>query len=462
MRRALAPLLLLALIPATALAGRKKAAPDPDQVAAQLLGAALHSDEAYEELRWLTTHVGHRLSGSPQLDLAIAWGEREMAADGLSVSLEPVDVPRWVRGHQHAEVTGPHARHLEILTLGGSDPTPEGGITAEVLVVGSFEELNERAAEAVGKIVVYDVPFTSYGETVQHRTRGAVEAARVGGVAALVRSVTPVSLSTPHTGAMHYDDEVPKIPAAAITLEAASWLHRLQEDGTAATVHLELGPEDHGLAPSNNVVGELRGRSLPDEVIVLGCHLDSWDVGEGAQDDGAGCVTVMQAGALLASLPVGPRRTVRVVLFTNEENGLGGGRAYAEAHKGERIFAAVEDDTGAGIPTGFRLDVREAGERHEARTAAVQAHFSQWLPWLAPVGAAELTPGYSGADIGGLVRNGAVGLGLSHDMTGYWPVHHTEADTFDKIDPAAVKKNVAAMAIMAWILAEMDGPTGTM
>ena len=452
----MSPLLLtLALLVAPVEARRAPPPPDLDATAATLLGQALASDEAWRELTFLADHIGHRLSGSPGLEAAVAWGADEMRADGLTVTLEPVDVTHWVRGRQHAEVRTPRRHPLPLLTLGGSVATPEGGLTAPVLVVSSFDELDRRATEADGAIVVFDVPFTTYGETVAYRGAGASAAARHGAVAALVRSVTPESLSTPHTGAMRYADDAPKIPTAAITVEDAAWLRRLDRTGEGATIHLDLQPEARPPAPSHNVVGELRGRERPDEVVVIGCHLDSWDVGQGAQDDGAGCVTVMQVGALLAALPQAPRRTVRVVLFTNEENGLGGARAYAAAHQDDRIVAVLEDDTGAGEPVGFGVDVRPGGERDEAAAGRVSDGLRPSLRLLETIGAAEIAPGFSGADVYQLVERGALGFGLRHDMTGYWPVHHTAADTLDKIDPLAVRRNVAAATVLTWTLAEL-------
>jgi carboxypeptidase Q len=213
-------------------------------------------------------------------------------------------------------------------------------------------------------------------------------------------------------------------------------------------------------ASSFNVVGELKGRDKDAPAIVLGCHLDSWDVGQGAQDDGAGCVVVMDAVRLLAELPVPPRRTVRAVLYTNEENGLMGGRTYAEAHADENILAAMESDTGAGQPLGFSVDLRDAeGERDlEASGALGELLGDRLRRWLKPMDATDFPSGYSGADIGPLVANGVAGFGLRHDMSGYWPVHHTAADTFDKIDPQMLAKNVAAVTLFAWYLAEHPDP----
>ncbi len=452
--------LLLALLCHRSVEARKPRpmAVDAEAVAAVLLGRALSDNEVWDELVELSDTIGHRLSGSPQLDQAVAWGAERMRDDGLEVRVQEVMVPRWVRGEERLTLLAPVERDLQLLGLGRSVGTPEGGIDAEVVVVDSFEALEALGDGARGRIVLYDVPFTTYGATVRYRGNGANAAARAGGVAALVRSVTPVSLYTPHTGAMWYDDDVPdKVPAAAITVEDAAWLHRLAEAGTQIRARLQMGAKMQGDVPSANVIGEVKGRERPDEVVVVGCHLDSWDVGQGAQDDGAGCVAAMQAGALIGALPTPPRRTVRVVLFTNEENGLMGGRGYADAHAAERHAALLEMDTGSGPPLGWRIDVRDEDEETKnARLTAVRAALAPVQHLLEPIGATELIDGGSGADIGPTVKgSGALGLGLHQDTSGYWPIHHTKADTIDKIDPLELRRNTAAMAVTTWWLAEL-------
>jgi Zn-dependent M28 family amino/carboxypeptidase len=318
-----------------------------------------------------------------------------------------------------------------------------------VLVVGSFDELRERADEVPGTIVLFDVPFTTYGETVRYRGRGPTEAAARGAVAALVRSVTPTSLDTPHTGMTRIPDPgEATVPSAAVTIEHATLLRRLAASGPVR-VHLSLGGRPGPEAPSANTIGEVRGREKPDEIVVLACHLDSWDVGQGAQDDGAGCVTAMQAAHLISMLPWRPRRTLRVVLYTNEESGLAGARAYDEAHAGEVHHAAIECDTGAGQPLGFHL-----GRREGESVAADLAGLAPVSEWLRPIGAGLLDEGHGGADIGILAERGALVIGQAQDLTDYWPIHHTEADTFEKVDPTLLARNVAAMAVMAWALAE--------
>jgi Zn-dependent M28 family amino/carboxypeptidase len=430
-----------------ALGARPVPAPDIDAVAADLLGAALASDEAYRELAGLCDGIGHRITGSPELDRAIDWGIAELTADGMTVRREPVTVPVWVRNGAKATLLGAHPRDLPILALGRSGATPPGGIDAEVVVVDSFAAYAALPDSAVaGRIVVWDVPFTDYGDTVAYRWSGAIEGAKRGAVASLVRSVTPISLNTPHTGVMGVEDGKTPLPAAALTIEDATALHRLAAAGPTR-IHLEIGAQAKPDGQSANTVGERLGREHPEEIVVLGCHLDSWDVGQGAQDDGAGCAIVMEAGALLAALPVAPRRTVRVVLYTNEESGGAGGKGYLAAHAGERHVGVLEADTGAGRPLGFRVDVGE-------NQAPDLAGLARLKGWLAPLGATQLEPGGAGADVGPLVESGVPGLGLINDMTGYWPIHHTMADTFDKIDPMALRFNVAAVTLAAWWLAE--------
>ena len=439
-----------------ALARRAKQAEPTLAPLARIVGEALTSDVAWERLVHLCDRIGHRLSGTQQLDQAVSWATEQMRADGLTeVRTEEVLVPVWQRGTASLALVGPREMPLDVLALGGSVGTGPEGIEADVLVVDSLEDLAARdRAEVEGKVVLYDRPFTTYGETVPIRTRGAAAAARLGAVASLVRSVGPSSLQTPHTGNQRYEDGVPPIPAAAVTIEAAELMHRLQDRGTTPRVRLQLGCGMGEPAPSANVIGEVRGREAPDEVVVVGCHLDSWDVGQGAQDDGAGCVGALEVGRLLARLPTPPRRTVRVVLFTNEENGLEGAKAYAEAHGDETHVAAIESDTGAGRAFGFRVDLRPLPNQPPLEWTEVEPRLADLRGALLPLDAAELIPGYGGADIGPLAALGVPALGLHQDMTGYWPIHHTEADTIDKIDPATFRRNTAVLAAAAWALAE--------
>ncbi len=434
----------------------------------RIIGAALTGDVAYERLRELCDTIGHRLSGSPQLDEAIDWAVRLMETDGFdSVSKEPVLVPAWVRGAERITMVSPVKRELPMLGLGRSVGTQSGPIEAEVVVAESFDELVEMGEDRVrGRIVLWDVPFTSYGETVKYRSKGSDFASRFGAVASLVRSVGPTSLVTPHTGSLSYGDEVPRIPGAAISIEDASWIHRLFDRGTPVTLSLEMEAHTREDQPSANVVADLRGSEIPEEIVLLSGHLDSWDVGQGAQDDGVGCLIAWEAVRLIRELGLRPRRTLRVVLYTNEENGLAGGTAYREAHAAElhHHVAAFESDSGNGPADGFRVDIRPrydvldstaAQEEADALRPTVLRNLETLAPLLAPLDATRLFAAGSGADIGPLAKAGIPCFGLNHDTTEYFEIHHTHADTFEKIDLGDMNRNIAIMAVLAYVLADM-------
>ena len=299
----------------------------------KIIDSAMKDTRGWEKLTHLTTHIGHRLSGSAQLEQAIAWAARTMREEGLeNVRLQPVKVPRWVRGRESASVVAPVEKPLAMLALGGSVATPREGITAPVVVVSNFDELRALGRRRIaGKIVLYDVPFTNYGETVRYRGEGAARAAEFGAAAILLRSVTPRSLYSPHTGAQDLRKGPPPIPAAAITVEDSAWIARLVQAGKEVRVKLYMEAHFEPDADSANVMAEIVGLERPEEVVVLGGHYDSWDVGQGAEDDGSGCMAAWQAVTLLKQLGLRPKRTIRVVLWTNEENGLRGARAYRQA-----------------------------------------------------------------------------------------------------------------------------------
>jgi carboxypeptidase Q len=423
------------------------------EVAARIAGAALKDDTAYRRLAYLSDRIGHRLSGSPQLEQAIAWAVEEMKRDGLeNVRAEKVMVPHWVRGAESAELIEPVRRPVVMLGLGGSVGTPAEGVTAEVVVVRNFTELDVLGARLKGKIVLYNVPFTTYGETVAYRGTGASRAARYGAVAALVRSVGPVSLRTPHTGALRYAADQPKIPAAAVTIEDAEMMARMQARGERVVLRLVMGAQTLPDAESANVTAELRGSELPDEIVLIGGHLDSWDVGQGSHDDGGGCMVTWEAVRLIKALGLRPRRTIRVVLFTNEENGLAGARAYAKEHAAElkNHVLAIESDSGVFKPEGFSLDGSDA----------VRATAREIATLLRGVGGDRIEGTGSGADIGPLVREGVPGMGLKVDGTHYFDIHHTNADTMDKVDPQDVARCVATVAVMAYVVADLPRRIG--
>jgi carboxypeptidase Q len=422
----------------------------------RLRAEAFRTHGAYADLAWLCDRIGARLSGSPQLDQAIDWAQARLKAAGLvNVHGEPVLVPHWVRGHESAELLQPTPHRLNILGLGGSVGTPAGGLTADVVVVGSFDELEKLGAAVKGKIVLYDVPYAGYGPTVVYRHDGAARAARYGAVAALVRSVGPVSLDTPHTGAMDYDPAFPRIPTAAVTIEASTQLRRMQQRGERIRMRLDLGATTLPDAPSANVVAEIRGTERPDQVILLSGHLDSWDVGQGAQDDGAGTVIVMEAARLIQALGLQPRRTIRVVLWTNEENGLRGGKAYPVAHRAELkdLVAAVETDHGSEPIKAFHLELRQAGP--EAKAAALAALKNAVGTVMEPFGV-TFQLGSSGADVSPLAAEGVPAIGVEHAGTHYFDVHHSQADTLDKVERDDLAHNAAALATFAYALAQAD------
>ena len=417
----------------------------------RIIAAALADSAAYARLAELADRFGHRFSGSDALEQALDWILAGMERDGLAnVRGEPVMVPAWVRGEESAELVTPRAMPLPMLGLGGSVATPPDGITAEVLVVSSFEELRARGAEARGRIVLFDVPFTTYGETVRYRTDGAVAAARVGAVASLIRSVTPNSQRTPHTGMMQYADTAPRIPHAALTVEDAMMLHRMQDRGERLVIRLRMNARQLPDRESRNVIGELVGRERPDEVVVLGGHTDSWDVGQGAMDDAGGVVAAWEALRVLERLGLTPRRTIRVVGWTNEENGLRGGTAYRDAHRAtlDRHVLAIETDAGVFAPEGFGFTGSDAAFATVRQVGAL----------LEGIGAGRIRRGGGGADIGPIMREGVPGMALDVDGTRYFWYHHADGDTVDKLDPREMGLCVAALAVMAYVIADLPEP----
>jgi hypothetical protein len=431
---------------------------DTHEVTARIVGAALVESRAYDKLAWLTDRIGNRLAGSEALDRAIAWSAEQFEGDGLDrVWTDEVMVPHWVRGRELARVVAPIEHRLPILALGGSVGTPESGITAEVVVVDGFESLESLGEAARGKIVLFnrrmERDFTSengYGSLSKFRSAGPSAAAKQGAVAMLLRSLGTADYRLPHTGALRYEDGVEKIPSAAVTAEDAMLIARLAEAGETVRIELELGSKTLPDTRSANVLAELRGRERPDEVVVIGAHLDSWDVGTGAHDDGAGCAIVMEAMRLLKKHDLIPRRTIRAVLFTNEENGLRGGRDYAERYADEmpKHVAAIESDLGGGAPIGFGVT---AGEGGVEIVREIARH-------LSVIGADQVFPRGGSADISRMKKYGVPQIAQLPDPALYFDYHHTEADTLDKIDRHDLDRNVAAMALMAYMLAESDEP----
>jgi carboxypeptidase Q len=426
------------------------------EVAAQILAAAEADQGAWTKLAYLSDRIGHRLSGSRALEQAVEWTTAAMKADGHeAVRAEKVMVTHWVRGPESAELVAPVERPLAIIGLGGSAATPRKGLVGEVVVARDFEELDKLGAQVKGKIVLFNRPMApyseekgpGYGEAVEYRNRGPARAAAMGATAVLVRSVTAHSLRTPHTGSTRFADGQRPIPAAAVSIEDAELIARLAAAGETVRLRLVLSARTLPDAESANVVAELRGREKPDEVVVIAGHLDSWDVGQGAHDDGAGCVIVMQALTVLRKLGLKPRRTIRVVLFTNEENGLRGARQYAVDHAAElpSHVMAMEADTGAFAPRGFEV---QGSEKALGQMVDI-------VSLLAPIDANRAQPGHGGADISVMGRAGVPLLGLWMDRSRYFDYHHSAADTLDKIDPRDLARDVAAVAVIAYVVADM-------
>jgi carboxypeptidase Q len=445
---------LVAALTATATQVSAQFDPEAHRPAAnQLIQAALRDSFGYKRLAQLTDGFGHRLSGSESLERAIDWIVAEMKRDGFdNVRKEPVMVPKWVRGAESAELISPRRKKLAMLGLGRSIGTPAAGITAQVLVVKNFAELRARAAEARGKIVLWNVPYVSYGRTVVYRAVGADSASAVGAVASLVRSITPVSLQTPHTGAMApYDStgRIRPIPAAAVTIEDAELMQRMQDRGEKIEVKLVMSARMMGMSQSHNVVAEIRGSERPDEVIVMGGHIDSWDVGTGAMDDAGGCVAAWEALRLIKATGVRPKRTIRVVMWTNEENGLMGATGYRDAHRAnvDQHVLAMESDNGVFKPSGLRYGTGPGGEAIVRGIASL----------LRPIDADSIAVGGPQADIGPLFALGVPVITFDTDQEKYFWYHHTEADMIDKLDPVDMAKNTAMFAVVANTVANMQG-----
>ena len=412
----------------------------------KIIAHALKDSLAYKRLQYICDTFGPRLSGTKNLERAIDWTLQELKKDGFeNVRGEEVAVPSWSRGEESCEMLLPRPQKLEMLGLGGSIATPKGGITARVLVVKDFAELTRRAAEAKGRIVLFNAPFVGYRQTVIYRAEGAIRAAEVGAVASLIRSVGPYSMRSPHTGGMRYQDSITKIPHAAISSEDADILARMQERGDSVVVRLVMNAQALPDAMSRNVIAELKGSEKADEIVVMGGHIDSWDVGSGAMDDGGGCVATWKALQILKELGLKPRRTVRLALWTNEENGLRGGTDYAERHGKEKHILAFESDGGVFKPTGFGFT--GAPELLKVYTAATTL--------LAPIGTASMAVGGGGADISPLVAYSIPQMSINADGGKYFWYHHTHADMPDKLDPHEINQCAAAIAVMMYIAADL-------
>ncbi len=458
------PALLCALLAATGVAADPATTRIPERavaVADTLRAQALDGSGAFDIVEALTTEVGPRMPGTAADARAVEWAKARFTALGFDrVYTEPVTFPMWHRGHERAEVLAPFPQPLALTALGGSIGTG-GALDAEVVEFPSLQALIDAPADTVRGRIAY-ITFRmerfrdghGYGAAVGARSSGAIEAAKKGAVALLIRSIGTDSDRFPHTGMMKYDPALPRIPAAALSNPDADLLSAMLRRGQPVTVRLDIDAETRADYTSQNVIGEIRGREAPDEVVVIGAHLDSWDLGTGAIDDGAGIAITMAAGALIGRQPVAPRRTVRVIAWANEEQGLIGAKAYAAAHAGavRQHIIAAESDFGAGRIYGFNSNA--PAHARDALLTIAKA--------LQPLGIEYLPArGGPGPDVLPLASQGVTWAWLGQDGTDYFDYHHTANDTLDKIDPAALDQQVAAYAVFAWLVAEAEGDFGS-
>lgn len=443
-------------------------APVDPATLARIRDGAMGSDWAWLQLARLSDTIGPRLSGSPQLEAAISQVADAMRSLGAEVTLQPAKVPHWVRGEEQAELVEYPGRpaglsqRLHLVALGSSSATDAAGLTARVIVVRNFDELEARSAEVAGNIVLFDVHFDqrladngradyAYGRAVRYRGTGPSRAAALGAAAALVRSVGGAEYRLPHTGVTTWNDKQAAIPAAALAAEDADLVARLAAAGPV-TIHLVLTPKTLPDADSYNVIADWPGREKPGEYVLVSGHLDSWDLGTGATDDGVGVMAAAGVIAVLKQLDLHPRRTIRFVAWTNEENGGRGSQAYLESVRnsiGTQV-AAIESDSGAGRALGVNAAV----------SADSLAGLRPVTTALMPIGATVLArhDGELGADIGPLQIAGVPGFSPLVDNRHYFDYHHTAADTLDKVEPENLNSQAAVMAVLAYYLAEMPEP----
>ena len=413
----------------------------------------LLNGKAYENLRHLTKKIGGRLAGSPQMTMAEQWGEKVMKEGGADkVIMQECKVPHWVRGgDDKAKVAG--GKELDVVALGNSMGTGKNGVKAEVLLVNSFDDLEKKKDQVKDKIVFYNYKFNptfvqtfrSYGDASQYRGNGPSRAAKYGAKAVIVRSMSHSTDNNPHTGATRYVDSFPKIPAVAIGLRDADWLNEELQKGKL-TVEIKTNGHFLDSAIGHNVIGELTGSEFPNEIITVGGHLDSWDNCEGAHDDGAGCVQTIEILRAFKAIGYKPKRTIRFVLFANEENGLRGGNKYAEEAKvkNEKHIFALESDAGGFTPRAFGFTMSE--EQFQK--------VLQWKPLIAPYGCSEFNRGGGGADIGPLRRAFPITAlaGLSPDSQRYFDIHHARNDVFENVNKRELELGAVNMAALIYLI----------
>lgn len=445
-------LVLLLLLAGSSLAQTR----EDSVIIRKIYNETLTNGQGYEWLRYLCKQVGPRLSGSEGAKKAVVYTQQLMQQQGFDrVFLQDVKVPHWVRGKKEEAYihVGKQKINVPIAALGGSIATSTKGVEAEVIEVKSFQQLRELGKEKVkGKIVFFNRPmdptklntFEAYGSAVEQRANGASEAGNLGAVGAIVRSVSTVQDDFPHTGSMRYATGAPLIPTAAISTNAANLLSDKLKENPTLTFYFRQNCETLPDADSHNVVGEIKGSEFPDEIIVVGGHLDSWDLAEGAHDDGAGCVQSIEVLRVLKAIGYKPKRTIRAVMFMNEENGLRGGVKYADLAKqnNEKHIAAVESDNGGFTPKGFGIVGRPEQK----------AKIQTWKELLAPYSLHEIGPGGGGADIGPLAQSGTVLFGYKPDSQRYFDVHHAPNDNFENVNKRELDLGSASMAAIIYLL----------
>ncbi|MEA5425438.1 M20/M25/M40 family metallo-hydrolase [Arcicella lustrica] len=418
---------------------------------------SLSNGKSYEWLRDLTTNVGPRLSGSEGAKKAVQWGKTLLESGGYDrVFLQDVMVPHWVRGAKEEGyiLDGKQKIKVPLVALGGSVATPKKGITAEVIEVKTFQELRALGKEKCeGKIIFFNRPmdptkintFEAYGQAGDQRRSGANEAAKLGAIGVIIRSLSSTENDFPHTGSMVYATGVPLIPAAALSTNAATLLSKTLKENPNTKFYFKQSCETLPDAPSHNVVAEIKGSEHPEEIIVVGGHLDSWDLAQGAHDDGTGIVQSMEVARLFKNLGIKPKHTIRIVLFMNEENGNRGGVKYAELAKqnNEKHIFALESDNGGFTPRGFGM---------QGASAELLAKVQSYRTLLAPYGLHEIERGGGGVDIGPLAPQGSVLIGFKPDAQRYFEYHHASNDTFDTVNQRELEMGAASMASLIYLL----------
>jgi len=428
--------------------------PEDSVIIRRIADDILLNGRAYEDLRYLCKKIGPRLSGSANAQKAVEATARMLKEAGAdTVYLQPCMVPHWIRGDKEQGIIhwGKNKKSLSVCALGMSVGTPAAGIKAEIIEVANFDELKRLGEEKIkGKIVFFNYPmqpgliFGGYGDAVRYRSNGPIEAAKLGAVAIMIRSVTHALDNNPHTGATRYDSTVKKIPALACSTLDAEWLHNLLQKEKKVEMFMKMNCRQLPDVLSYNVIGEIKGSEFPNEIITAGGHLDSWDLGEGAHDDGAGCVQSIQIIRTLKALGIRPKRTIRAVMFMNEENGLAGGNKYAEmaaANKENHLFAIESDAGGFGVET---LGISGKPEQ--------MAKARSWLPLFRPYGIYDMPSGGGGADIGPLRRSGTFLCGVNPGSQRYFDFHHAPNDVFEAVHKRELEMGAIGMAAIVYLV----------